>query len=65
VLCQLCVVDRPDGKRNWYCINQYGKHITVPPKQVLLVLPGDGFTKVGVKRRESCHAEMPVDALGC
>lgn len=43
---QLCVVDRPDGKRNWYCINQYGKNITVSPKQVLLVLPGDGFTKV-------------------
>jgi hypothetical protein len=22
---QLCVVDRPDGKRNWFCLNKFGK----------------------------------------
>ncbi|EFJ50853.1 hypothetical protein VOLCADRAFT_103637 [Volvox carteri f. nagariensis] len=39
----LAVLVAPDGKKNWFAVDQTGRRQPITPKQVVFVLPGSGY----------------------
>ncbi|GIL47259.1 hypothetical protein Vafri_4119 [Volvox africanus] len=44
----LAVLTAPDGKKNWFAVDQTGRRQSITPKQVQLVLPGAGYKEADV-----------------
>ncbi|GLI58810.1 hypothetical protein VaNZ11_000576 [Volvox africanus] len=44
----LAVLAAPDGKKNWFAVDQTGRRQSITPKQVQWVLPGGGYKEADV-----------------
>lgn len=60
---ELGLVLQPDGKKNYWIANEAGRRTSLPPKNVVLVLPGSGYTPDSLQQFSAAAAAADSSML--
>uniref|UniRef100_A0A383WAQ3 RNB domain-containing protein n=1 Tax=Tetradesmus obliquus TaxID=3088 RepID=A0A383WAQ3_TETOB len=59
----LALVEAPDGKKNWWIVDQRGRRFSLPARTVSLVLPGGNYQPADVQRFAEAAAAADLSLM--